>query len=63
MICGGSKRCGGSNEMSRHFEMWWVNGRAQDFWGRGPGFDSGISLNGPGALQVHFVIHTVKISG
>ena len=50
--------------MSRHFEMWWVNGRAQDFWGRGPGFDYGISLYGPGALQVHFVIHTtVKISG
>ena len=25
--------------------MWWLIGSAPDFWGRGPGFESGISHN------------------
>ena len=29
---------------------------APDFWGRGPGFESGISHNYPYALQDHCVI-------
>ena len=37
-------RCGGSF------------GSAPDFWRRGPGFESGISHNDPGALQDHCVI-------
>ena len=31
-------------------------GNAPDFWGRGPGFESGISDKDPGALQDHCVI-------
>ena len=27
-----------------------------DFWGRGPGFESGLSHNDPDALQDHCVI-------
>ena len=42
-------RCGGS------LEMWWLIGRAPDFWGRGPGFESGIFHNDPDALQDHYV--------
>ena len=34
-------------------EMWWLLGSVPDFWGRGPGFESGISLNDIGALQDH----------
>ena len=33
--------------------MWWLIGSAPDFWGRGPGFESGISHNDPDALQDH----------
>ena len=32
-------------------DMWWLIGSALDFWGRGPGFESGISHNDPDALQ------------
>ena len=31
-------------------------GSATDFWGRGPGFESGFSHNDPGALQDHCAI-------
>ena len=31
--------------------MWWLIGSAPDFWGRGPGFESGFSHNDPDALQ------------
>ena len=31
--------------------MWWLNGSTPDFWGRGPGFESGISHKDPGAVQ------------
>ena len=31
--------------------MWWFS--APNFWGRGPGFESGISHNNPDALQDH----------
>ena len=34
---------------SRTF-MWWLIGSAPDFLGRGPGFESSISHNDPGAL-------------
>ena len=33
--------------------MWWLIGSAPDFWGRGPGFESGIYHNDPDALQDH----------
>ena len=33
--------------------MWWLIGSAPDFWGRGPGFKSGISHNDPDALKDH----------
>ena len=36
--------------------MWWLIANAPDFWGRGPGFESGISHNDPDALQDHCVI-------
>ena len=42
--------------------MWWLIGSAPDFWGRGPGFESGIYHNDPDALQDHCVILS-KISG
>ena len=50
--CGGSigdvvaqlRRCGGSI------------GSAPDFWDRGPGFESGVTHNDPGALQDYCVI-------
>ena len=32
-------------------EIWWLFGRATDFWDRDPGFESGFSHNDPGALQ------------
>ena len=41
--------CGGS------CEMWWFIGSAPDFWGRIPGFKSGISHNDPGVLLDHCV--------
>ena len=43
-------------------EMWWLIGSAPDYWGRGPGFESGIiSRNDPDALQDHCVItHNVE---
>ena len=34
-------------------EMWWLLGSVPDFWGRGPGFESVISLNDIEALQDH----------
>ena len=34
-------------------EMWWFIGGAPAFWGRGTGFESGISHNDPDALQDH----------
>ena len=37
-------------------EMWWLIGSAPDLWGRGPGFESGISHNDPAALQDHCVM-------
>ena len=43
-------------------KMWWHLASAPDFWGRGPGFESGISHKDPDALQDHFVI-MYKISG
>ena len=36
--------------------MWWLNGNAPDFWGKSPGFESGITHNDPDALQDHCVI-------
>ena len=33
--------------------MWWLIGCAPYFWGRGPGFEFGISHNDPDALQDH----------
>ena len=33
--------------------MWWLIGSAPDFWGRGPGIESGISHNDPDALHDH----------
>ena len=45
-------------------EMWWLVGSAPDFWGRGPGFESGISHNDPGALQDHCVIlYILRVEG
>ena len=41
--------------------MWWFIGSAPDFWGRGPGFESGISINVPDVLQEHCL--NVEISG
>ena len=41
-------RCGGSL-----LQMWWLIGSSPDFWGRGLGFESGIST--PDVLQVHCV--------
>ena len=47
-------RCGGSfGDVMAHLEMLWLIGSAPDFWGRGPGFESGISHNDPDALQDH----------
>ena len=37
-------------------EMWWLNDSAPDFWGRCPGFESGIFHNDPDALQDHCAI-------
>ena len=37
-------------------EMWWLIGSAPDFWGKGPGFESGVSHKDPEALQDHCVI-------
>ena len=37
-------------------EMWRLIGSAPDFWGRGPGFESGISYTYPGVLQDPSVI-------
>ena len=55
--------CGGSLEMwwligyvVAHLEMWWLIRSTPDFRGRGPGFESGISHNDPGALKDHCVI-------
>ena len=64
--CGGSSgRCGGSSgrcgahrgdAVAHRLEMWWLIGSAPDFWGRVPGFESGISHNDPDALQDYCVI-------
>ena len=40
----------------KHLEMWWLNGSAPDFWGRGPGFESDISHKDPDVLQDYCVI-------
>ena len=37
-------------------KMWWLIGSAPDFWGTGPGFESGIYRNDPDALQDHCAI-------
>ena len=52
-VHGGSLgRCGGSL-----LEIWCcLLVSAPDFWGRGSGFESGISHNDPDTLQDHFVI-------
>ena len=42
--------------------MWWLIGSAPDFWGRGPGFESGISHNDPGALQDHCAVN-LRVEG
>ena len=39
--------------MDPNWGMWWLIGSAPDFWGRCPGFESGISHNDPDALQDH----------
>ena len=44
----------GETRISRIKDMWWLIGRAPDFWGRGLRFEYGISLNDPDALQDHF---------
>ena len=44
--------------------MWWLIGiycRALDFWGRGPGIESGISHNDPDALQDHCEIMQINL--
>ena len=33
--------------------MWWLIGCAPDFWGRGSGFEYGISHTDPDSLQDH----------
>ena len=43
--------------------MWWLIGSAPDFWGSGPGFESGIYHNDLDALQDHCEIKQKKISG
>ena len=49
-------RCDGSfGDVVANLEMGWLIGSAPDFWGRGPGFESGISHNDPDALRI-FVI-------
>ena len=35
-------------------EMWWLIASAPDFWGGGPGFESGNSHNDPDALHDHW---------
>ena len=37
-------------------EMLWLICSALDFWGRGPGFEFGVSHNDPDALQDHCVV-------
>ena len=32
--------------------MWWLIGSASDFWGKGPGFESGISHKDSDAMQI-----------
>ena len=43
--------------------MWWLISSAPDFWGRGPGFEFGISHNESDALQDHCVIMYRKTQG
>ena len=40
-------------DMIKYLWMWWVIGSAPDFWGRSPGFESGIYHDDPDALQDH----------
>ena len=42
--------------------MWWLNGSAPDYWGRGPGFESGISHDDSNALQ-DYCVKLQTISG
>ena len=37
--------------------MWWLNGCAANLWGRGTGFETGISHNDPDVLQVHCILY------
>ena len=43
----------GLRQLFSEVEMWWLISSAPDFWGRGPGLESGISHNDPEALQDH----------
>ena len=40
-------------DLVAHLEIWWLIGSAPDFWGRGPGFESGTSHYDSDALQDH----------
>ena len=41
-----------------NLEMWWLIGSAPDFWGRGPGFESGMIL-----MRCRIIVIKQKISG
>ena len=47
-------------DMIKYLWMWWVIGSAPDFWGRSPGFESGIYHDDPDALQDHCEIKYKK---
>ena len=40
--------------------MWWLIGSAPDFWGRGPGFESGVSHNDPDACAAGSLCNNVE---
>ena len=44
-------------------EMWWLIGSAPDFWGSGPGFESGISHSGKNSEDRQSPCVYCKISG
>ena len=41
-MCGHPCRQGQESNLSK-MEMWWLIGSAPEYWGRGPGFESGMS--------------------
>ena len=41
----------GNTKEKVNWKLSWLTGSAPDFWGRGPGFESGISHSDPDALQ------------